>query len=219
MATTGAALIARMEQCQLMVAVRTPTAEDAHHAARACIAGGVKFIEITFSVPGAETVIQELSADSRAMVGAGSVLTLSDARKALHAGASYLVSPNGDEEIIQFAKQEGLVSIPGACTPTEIYKAYKAGGDIIKIFPFVQMGGLGFLKEVRGPLPFVRYMLAGGMNFGNLAEYLAARASCILVGSSIVKPDLVQARDWQGIEELARKFVQKTTEELGKIRR
>jgi 2-dehydro-3-deoxyphosphogluconate aldolase/(4S)-4-hydroxy-2-oxoglutarate aldolase len=199
--------------------VRTPTAEDAFHAAAACIAGGIQFIEITFSVPGAETVIKQLCSDSRVVVGAGTVLTLSDARKALKAGASYLVSPNCDKEIIRFTKKEGLVSIPGACTPTEIYRAYQAGADIVKIFPFVQMGGLGFLKEIRGPLPFIRYMLAGGMNLDNITDYLAAKASCILIGSSIIKPELVQAGDWRAIQERARLFVQKTADELSKIRR
>lgn len=212
------ALINDIERQQLMVAVRTATPEEAYNAAVACIEGGIKFIEITFSVPGAESVIKKLCADSRVTVGAGTVLTLPEARKALNAGASYIVSPNCDEEIIKFTKGEGLVSIPGACTPTEIYRAYKAGGDIIKIFPFVQMGGLGFLKEIRGPLPFIRYMLAGGVNLDNIADYLKAGASCILIGSSIIRQEFVKAGDWQAIADLARKFVQKTADELSRIR-
>ena len=192
-----------------MVAVRTDTAEEAYKAAAACIDGGVRFVEITFSVPGADSVIRDLSADNRVTVGAGTVLSLEDARKALRAGASYLVSPNCDEEIIQFAKEEGLISMPGACTPTEIYRAHKAGGDIVKIFPFVQMGGLAFLKEIRGPLPFIKYMLAGGVNLDNIHDYLSARASCILVGSSIIKRELVKAGDWKAISDHAGRFVQK----------
>jgi 2-dehydro-3-deoxyphosphogluconate aldolase/(4S)-4-hydroxy-2-oxoglutarate aldolase len=193
-----------------MVAVRTATPDEAYRAALACIDGGIRFIEITFSVPDAASVIKELSADDRATVGAGTILCLEDARKARNAGASYLVSPHCDEEIIRFAKEEGLLSIPGACTPTEIYRAYRAGGDIVKIFPFVPLGGLGFLKEIRGPLPFIRYMLAGGLNLDNMADYLSARASCILIGSSIIKPELVKTGAWQLITDLARLFVQKT---------
>ena len=202
-------LIENIELHQLMVAVRTDTAGEAYKAAEACIDGGVRFVEITFSVPGADSVIRDLSADNRVTVGAGTVLSLEDARKALKAGASYLVSPNCDEEIIQFAKEEGLISIPGACTPTEIYRAHKAGGDIVKIFPFVQMGGLAFLKEIRGPLPFIKYMLAGGVNLDNIHDYLSARASCILVGSSIIKRELVKAGDWKAISDLAGRFVRK----------
>jgi 2-dehydro-3-deoxyphosphogluconate aldolase/(4S)-4-hydroxy-2-oxoglutarate aldolase len=197
-----------------MVAVRTASPDEAYRAALACIDGGVRFIEITFSVPDAASVIKELCTDDRATVGAGTILSLEDARKARNAGASYLVSPHCDEEIIRFAKEEGLLSIPGACTPTEIYRAYRAGGDIVKIFPFVPLGGLGFLKEIRGPLPFIRYMLAGGLNLDNMADYLSARASCILIGSSIIKPELVKTGAWQSITDLARLFVQKTADLL-----
>lgn len=214
MTETCAALLEKIERNQIMVAVRTDSPESAYNAALACIEGGVKCLEITFSVPGAETVIKRLSTDSRVAVGAGTVLTLTDAQKAIDAGASYIVSPNCDEEIIQFTKKAGLLSIPGACTPTEIYRAYRAGGDIVKIFPFVQMGGLGFLKELRGPLPFIRYMLAGGVNLDNISDYLKVRASCILVGSSIIRPELVQAGDWQGITGLARQLVQKAEDAL-----
>ena len=203
-------LIEDIERHQLMVAVRTASPDEAYRAALACIDGGIRFIEITFSVPDAASVIRELSTDDRATVGAGTILSLEDAREARNAGASYLVSPHCDEEIIRFTKEEGLLSIPGGCTPTEIYRAYRAGGDIIKIFPFVQMGGLSFLKEIRGPLPFIRYMLAGGLNLDNMADYLSARATCILIGSSIIKPELVGTGAWQSITDLARQFVRKT---------
>ncbi len=211
MAEKCSSLIENIERHQLMVAVRTASPDEAYRAALACIDGGIRFIEITFSVPDAASVIRELCTDDRATVGAGTILCLEDARKAKNAGASYLVSPHCDEEIVRFTKEEGLLSIPGACTPTEIYRAYRAGGDIIKIFPFVQMGGLSFLKEIRGPLPFIRYMLAGGLNLDNMADYLSARASCILIGSSIIRPELVKAGAWQSITDLARSFVQKTT--------
>ncbi len=198
-----------LKRNQLMVAIRTESAEDAYHAAMACVEGGVRFIEITFSVPGADEVISRMSGDERVVVGAGTVLTTDDARKALKAGASYLVSPAFDEEVVTFAKKEGVVSIPGACTPTEIYRAYKAGGDIIKLFPFVEIGGLDFLKAIRGPLPFARYMLCGGATLENISKYLAADAAAILIGAAIIRRDLVAAKDWASIAGLARSFVGK----------
>ena len=207
--TPGKNLINDLKRHQLMVAVRTETPEDALHAATACAEGGIRFIEITFSVPGADEVIRRLSSDERVTVGAGTVLSILDARKALKAGASYLVSPSFDEEVVKFAKKEDVVSIPGACTPTEIYRAHKAGADIIKLFPFVEMGGLGFLKAVRGPLPFVRYMLCGGANLDNVSKYLAADAAGILIGSAIIRRDLVAAKDWSTIAGLAGSFVRK----------
>jgi len=142
-------------------------------------------------------------------VGAGTVLCIDDAKRALKAGASYLVSPNFDEDVVKFTKKEGLVSVPGACTPTEIYRAHKAGADIIKLFPFVEIGGLGFLKAVRGPLPFVRYLLCGGANLENVSKYLAADAAGILIGSAIIRRELVTAKDWDSITGLAKGFVRK----------
>ena len=112
-------------------------------------------------------------------------------------------------DIIKFVKKEGLVSIPGASTPTEIVRAHRAGGDIIKLFPFVEMGGLSFLKTIRGPLSFIRYMPSGGVTLRNVGDYLKARVTGIIVGSAIMKPEMLKAGDWGGIEGLAREFVRK----------
>lgn len=205
--TDSNSLIADIEQHQLMAAVRTDTPEKALNAAAACIDGGFRFVEITFSVPGAESVIAELSQRKDAIIGAGTVLNISEAKSALKAGAAYIVSPNCDEEVIKFAKKEGVVSIPGACTPTEIYNAYKAGGDIIKLFPFLEIGGFNFLKAIRGPFPFIKYMLCGGANMENFPNYLEAKASGILIGSAVLRRDLVAKEDWASISEFARQFV------------
>lgn len=200
-------LVETIEQHKLMVAVRTDTAEKAYEAASACIKGGIHLVEITFSVPGAEDVISRLSKESKGLIGAGTVLSVQDLKKALKAGASYIVSPHFDEEIVKNTKKEGAVSIPGASTPTEIYKAYLAGGDIIKLFPFVEIGGLNFLRAIRGPMPFVKFMLSGGVNINNFTEYLSVNASCILIGSSILKKELVMAVDWNAVTGLAKRFV------------
>ena len=203
-------LIETIERYTLMVAVRTDTPERAYKAACACIQGGIHLVEITFSVPDAEDVIRKLSRETKALIGAGTVLSVPDLKKALKAGASYIVSPNFDEEVVRRTKKEGAVSIPGACTPTEIYRAYRTGGDIIKLFPFVEIGGLDFLKAVRGPMPFIKFMLSGGVTLDNISEYLSARASCILIGSSIIKKEFLATEDWDSISELSGKFMQKT---------
>ncbi len=207
-----------MARHQLTVAVRTDTPEEAYKAAVACVKGGIKLIEITFSVPDAAGVIKEISGSGDVAVGAGTVLTVGDAKKALAAGASYIVSPNLDEDIVKFSKKEGAVSIPGACTPTEIYRAYRAGADVIKLFPFVEIGGLGFLKAIRGPFPFIKYMLCGGATLENISAYVSARAAGILVGSAILKRELVKKEDWPAITELSRGFVRKVEEGLSVLR-
>jgi 2-dehydro-3-deoxyphosphogluconate aldolase/(4S)-4-hydroxy-2-oxoglutarate aldolase len=157
----------------------------------------------------ADEVIQQLSKDERVSVGAGTVLSVHDAKRALKAGASYIVSPHFDEDVVTYTKKEGVPSLPGASTPTEIYRAYKAGANIIKLFPFVELGGLGFLKAVRGPLPFVRYMLCGWANLDNVSKYLAADAAGILIGSAVIRSDLIAAKDWESIVGLAGSFVRK----------
>lgn len=202
-------LIETIERYQLMVAVRTETPEKAYQAAVACIKGGIRLVEITFSVPGAEEVIRELNQKTDACIGAGTILSISDLKKALKAGARYIVSPHLDEEIVKSTKSKGAVSIPGAYTPTEIYRAYRSGGDIIKLFPFVEMGGLSFLKAIRGPIPFVRFMLSGGVNLNNISEYLSAKASCILIGSSILKRAFIDEEKWNEISVLAKQFAEK----------
>jgi 2-dehydro-3-deoxyphosphogluconate aldolase/(4S)-4-hydroxy-2-oxoglutarate aldolase len=201
--------LAWIERHQLVVVIRTDTPEEAYETALACCRGGAKLVEITFSVPDAHEVIYRLSNLKDIVIGAGTVLGVSDAEKALSAGAAYIVSPHLDEEIVRFVKSAGAVSIPGASTPTEILRAHRAGGDIIKLFPFVEMGGLNFLKTVRGPLPFIKYMPSGGVTLENVGEYIAAKVSGIIVGSAIVRRELVKACDWKAVEELAGAFVRK----------
>lgn len=196
-----------IEEHRLVVVIRTDTPEEAYQTAKACIAGGVRLVEITFSVPEAERVIERLRGTDGVMVGAGTVLEVAEAERALKAGASYIVSPHLDEEIIRFTKNAGALSIPGACTPTEILRAHRAGADIIKLFPFVEMGGLKFLKTIKGPLPFIKYMPSGGVTLQNVPEYLAAGVSGVIIGSAIVRRELVKAGDWGGITEISRSFV------------
>ncbi len=202
-------LIETIEKHKLMVAVRTDTPESAYKAAMACINGGIRLVEITFSVPDADEVIKKLRKETGALIGAGTVLGIGNLKKALKAGASYIVSPHLDEDIVKLTKKAGAVSVPGACTPTEIYRAHIAGGDIIKLFPFVEMGGPDFLKAIRGPMPFIRFMLSGGVNLDNLPEYLSAKSSCILIGSAILKKEFMQAGAYDSITGLASKFIRK----------
>ena len=207
--TQGTNLINDLKRNQLMVAIRTETRrKPACTRQPPAWKAGSGSSRSPSRCQGANEVIRQLSKDRRVAVGAGTVLSVEDAKER-SAGASYLVDPNFDEDVVAFAKKEGVVSIPGACTPTEIYRAHKAGTDIIKLFPFVEIGGLGFLKAVRGPLPFVRYMLCGGATLDNVSSYLAADAAAILIGAAIIRRDLVATKDWNSIAGLARSFVRK----------
>jgi 2-dehydro-3-deoxyphosphogluconate aldolase/(4S)-4-hydroxy-2-oxoglutarate aldolase len=117
------------------------------------------------------------------LVGAGTVLTVQDARSAIDAGAKFLISPTLDVEVIKTAKDNGIVSIPGAYTPTEIYMAYKNGADIIKIFPAQTPD---YLKQILAPLNQVLLMPTGGIDVNNIEAYKKAGASAFGIGSSLV---------------------------------
>ena len=123
-------------------------------------------------------------------------------------GARYLISPNTDKEIIDFASAHNLVSIPGAMTPTEIVTAYNFGADFVKLFPSDSLG-LGYIKAVRAPLSNIPMLAVGGVNENNIGDFLSTGISGVGVGSNIVKRDLVENNDFEGITELALKYTSK----------
>ena len=129
------------------------------------------------------------------------------------------MSPNFDEEVVAFTKKEGAVSFPGGMYTDRDLSGLQGRRDVIKLFPFVEIGGLDFLKAIRGPFPYMHYMLCGGAKLENISGYLAARATGILVGSAIIRRDLVEASDWPSITGIAVKFVAKAVEfSAGKVR-
>ncbi len=148
--------------------------------------GGIYCIEVTLNSTDALGCIEMLSQKLKGhvIVGAGTVLNASSAKKAIAAGAQFIVSPITDEETIKVTKGLDAVSMPGAFTPTEIYKAHSLGGDIIKVFPGTS--GPAFIKEIRAPLPFIPLMPTGGINLHNIAEFKNAGAVAFGIGKSLV---------------------------------
>ncbi len=153
--------------------------------------GGVRVLEVTLNSPGALPAISELNRlfKDRLLIGAGTVLDANNAHDAIAAGASFLISPTTDPEVIRIAKSAGVVSIPGAFTPTEILAAHKLGADIVKVFPAPDAA---YIKNIRGPLDQVRLMPTGGIHAGNIKAYAEAGAVAFGIGSSLVnsKADL-----------------------------
>src|SRR5207248_11638507 len=133
--------------------VRAASARQAHLAAEAVRAGGIPIVEITMTVPGAVEVIRELarSAGGDVLIGAGTVLDAETARRCLDAGAQFLLSPGIDAGMVATARVAGVVSVPGALTPTEVTSALVTGADLIKIFPVAHVGGASYIKALRGP--------------------------------------------------------------------
>lgn len=178
--------IEEIKKQKVIAVVRAENADKALEFAQGCIDGGIGLIEVTFSFPEAERVISELSSLSGITVGAGTVLDVPMAEKALNAGAKFLVSPHTDKELITYAKQKGAPTIQGALTSSEIVNAWKLGVDMVKVFPVKSVGGASYIKAIKEPLPFVDIMTTGGVNFDNFTDFLKAGASVVGLVSALL---------------------------------
>ena len=179
-------ILAQILSHKIVAIIRGAEPADVEAIANALYEGGVKCLEVTLNSPNALQVIENISnrMEGRILVGAGTVLDAASASDAIAAGAKFIVSPITDIETIQKTKELGAISIPGAFTPTEIFKAYSAGGDIIKVFPGTS--GPGFIKEILAPMPFIPLMPTGGINLDNLHEFKKAGAVAFGIGKALV---------------------------------
>ncbi len=195
----------RLEAGRLIAIVRTKAAADLPAIAEAIAAGGITSIEFTLNTPGALAGIQQAAAalGTRALIGAGTVLTGEEVRRAADAGAAFLVSPVCSKELVEAAHGAGCAVVPGAYTPTEIHAVDLLGADLIKLFP---AGGLGpaYVREVLAPLGPLKLVPTGGVTTQNAGTFLGAGAAALAVGSSVCKPEWVVAKDYRAIEHAAR---------------
>ncbi|HEY3304508.1 MAG TPA: bifunctional 4-hydroxy-2-oxoglutarate aldolase/2-dehydro-3-deoxy-phosphogluconate aldolase [Candidatus Binatia bacterium] len=199
-------LISEMHRHRLVAVVRSKSAEEALETARAAADGGIKFIEITFSVPGAVGVIAELARRSDICVGGGTVLSPDAAQQAIAAGAQFIVSPTLELNLVPICRGADVACISGAATPSEIVSAMRAGADLVKIFPADCVGGPHFIRQILGPFPDVRLMVSGGVDESNMKEYAALGVTGICLGSAALHACLLEkGRD--GLAKYARKFV------------
>jgi 2-dehydro-3-deoxyphosphogluconate aldolase / (4S)-4-hydroxy-2-oxoglutarate aldolase len=151
----------------------------------ASIAGGLRFIEITLNTEDSYHLIQQATNKySELTIGAGTVLSEKEAKRAFDSGAQFIVAPNFEEEVSAFCVENKLAYFPGAMTPTEIQKAWKYGATMIKIFPASQMGP-DYFKQVKGPFDKVKMIAVGGVNPSNIKKYLGAGADAVAMGGSI----------------------------------
>jgi len=170
--------------------------------------GGVTAVEITMTVPRAVEIIREMARAKApgTIVGAGTVLDAATAADVIAAGADFVVSPITDMATIQACRAAGVLVAPGAFTPTEIVAAWRAGADIVKVFPATSLGPQ-FFKDMRGPLPQFRLMPTGGVTIESARDFLAAGACAVGIGTALVDAKMVEAADWAGLEARARRLV------------
>lgn len=202
--------LAALRDTGVVAIIRTENPTDLVSVSRALADGGVKFVEITMTVPGALESIRDAVAQLKGtgvFIGAGTVLDAPTARAAILAGAEFLISPGFDPEMVKLCNTYGVVVMPGAFTPNEILQAWKGGADVVKVFP-ADLGGPGYLKTIKEPLPQIELLPTKGVDFDTAASYIKAGAIAVGTGSCLVNKTLIAAKDYAQITENARRFAE-----------
>ena len=201
-------VIERVAKLKLIPVIKLNTPAEAEPMAKALINGGLPIAEVTFRTDAAEEAIKIMHRDyPEIFLGAGTVTTLDQAKKAVAAGACFLVGPGLSEPVAAFAKENNITYFPGVCTPTEIIKAQEYGINVVKFFPAKAYGGLATIKAISAAFPGVKFIPTGGINADNIAEYLASDVVIACGGSWVVENKLVSAGKWDEIEKLIREAV------------
>jgi 2-dehydro-3-deoxyphosphogluconate aldolase / (4S)-4-hydroxy-2-oxoglutarate aldolase len=199
----------RIFEIGIVPVVRAASAKQGMQAAEAVCAGGIPIVEMTMTVPGAIDLISQLakSMGSQVLVGAGTVIEAETAQRCIDAGAEFLVSPGFDLETVELANRAGKLVMSGALTPTEVITAWKAGSDLVKIFPCGSVGGAKHIQALKGPLPHIPMVPTGGVNLATAAEFIRAGAAALGVGGELVSPMALRSGNTNEIVETARKFM------------
>ncbi len=206
-------IIAALEQARIIVIVRGVARESLIPLAEAMYAGGIRAVECTYDASG-KTSDEEIAANiellashfaGRMLIGAGTVITTKQVELTKKVGGAFIISPDTDPEIIGATKRLGLVSIPGAITPTEVRAANRAGADFIKLFP-IDFYGPRYIKTLRAPLSNVKLLAVNGITAENMRSYLDAGAVGVGVGSGIANKQLIEKGDFAGITALAKAY-------------
>ncbi|MEO5619027.1 MAG: bifunctional 4-hydroxy-2-oxoglutarate aldolase/2-dehydro-3-deoxy-phosphogluconate aldolase [Candidatus Eisenbacteria bacterium] len=187
--------------------IRAASPDAALGAAHAVAAGGIRLIEVTYSVPEAARVMEQLAGRGDMVVGAGTVLTAAQCRAALDAGARFIIAPNLSHEVALLALAAGVMFCPGAYTTGEIIAARHAGAHVIKVYPVGVAGGPAYIRVIRDPLPDIPMLAAGGTNLDNVVPFL--RAGCVGcgLGASLADPQLAARGEFAEITRRAGAFV------------
>jgi len=205
---TRSQIIDELLQPGLIAVVRARRPEQVPPLAEALLAGGIRAIEITLTTPDAFAAIRSTCAalGNRGLVGVGTVLTEAECEAALEAGARFVVTPVLRPRLVPLAHRAGRPIMLGAFTPTEAQAAHEAGADFVKLFPADTLGP-GFIRALRAPLPHLRIVPTGGVDLHNAAEFLRAGCAALGIGSSLLRPGILENEDWESLTALARQFV------------
>lgn len=204
--------LGKIHEVGIVAVVRATSIEQAEKITDACIAGGVAAIELTFTVPHADKLIEAMKAkynNGEIIIGAGTVMDAETARIAILSGAEYVVSPYFNPETVKCCVRYGVPVMPGICTPTEAMAAIECGADVLKVFPG-DMVGPDFIKNIHGPIPNAIMMPSGGVDVDNVKNWIKAGAFACGAGSSLTGG--AKIGDYNKITEKGKLFVQRIKE-------
>lgn len=206
-------VLTRLVSAGVVAVIRGENREEAFRSSQAVINGGIKGIEVTFTVPEADQLIHDLRAEyldqTDVVIGAGTVLDAVTARLAIMAGAEYIVSPAFDRETAELCNLYQVPYLPGCMTVTEAQTALRSGVDVIKLFPG-NIAGPKMIAAIKAPLPFINIMHTGGVNLENMSDWVKAGAVMVGVGGSLLKP--AETGEFEKITALAEQYVSKWQE-------
>jgi 2-dehydro-3-deoxyphosphogluconate aldolase/(4S)-4-hydroxy-2-oxoglutarate aldolase len=205
-------VLQRVREIGVVPVVRASSGQEALQLVEALWQGGIDVIELTMTVPNAVEIIRELSKAGGTIVGAGTVLDEETARACILAGAKFVVSPATDLPTITLCRTYGVPIMAGALTPTEVIGAWRAGSDMVKVFPCGNVGGASYLKALKAPLPQVELIPTGGVSLENVADFIKAGASAVGAGADLADPKKERAL----VTERARQYLQAVAKARGK---
>lgn len=201
-------ILTKIQDAGIVAVVRASTTEEAVRITDACIEGGVAAIELTFTVPHADKVIEELAkkyTPEQIILGAGTVIDAETARIAMLSGANYIVSPCFDPDMVKMCNRYRMAVMPGVMSVREAVMAMEAGADILKIFP-AELFGPKIIKAIKGPIPYAKMMPTGGVSADNVGEWIQAGAVAVGAGGALTGG--AKDGDYAKITATAKKFVE-----------
>ncbi len=198
---TRTAFLESLRSSRLLGILRDAPASSLRDLSAVVRESGLRFLEVALNTPDALAQIATLreQLDGFCRIGAGTVLDASQAREAVAAGATFLVSPCFSKTVQSFADEHDIPTLPGAMTPTEVWNAHREGATLVKVFPAKSAGGPGFIKELRGPFKTIPLLACGGVNAENASEYLLAGTDALAFGGSVFAPSRLARGDFDAV--------------------
>ena len=203
------AVVSRLREVGIIPVIRAQSAEAAIAVVEVLVDVGLPVAEITMTVPNAIDAIAAVVSrfGDKVLVGAGTVTDPDTTRSAIDAAAEFIVTPCLIPDVIATAHRADVAVLPGALTPTEVFEAFRMGGDMVKVFPAHNVGGAAYLRALRGPFPDIPLVPTGGVTLENLKEMFDAGAAAVGVGSELVSKDALARGDYAAIGAMASQFL------------